>query len=399
MKSWNESDILTAPENAINRIIMKKIITIMVTSALFACSANTTDTTVPTTKIIVDTGDKYPAADTEFFSHTDIVPLETNDSSLLADISKIMFEDDFMAIADYRGNQICLFDYEGRHIRTIRRVGRGPKEYISLSEATLDKENKRFIIFDDKTYKLKFYTYDGAWAGEKKQDLLVNNMTNLNGKLYMTLYNTHNNRKHYVAALPVKGDDEASLIYPFTAPLKTSLGIHGTNISNCGRNVLLSQRFDYTIYEIADDKVLPKYTVDFGAADCRSIVDELEDEKLEDALIKNRNLVYGITDIMETDNLLIFKTNLSGTVVYDKQSGRTRYCATIKVGGIPVSTSSTATTENNTDKVVSILDTENLLRFLPYKEKNKGYMSDDFLKIIDNITDDTNPVLMIHHIK
>ncbi|MCM1532940.1 MAG: 6-bladed beta-propeller, partial [Ruminococcus flavefaciens] len=340
---------------------MKKIITIMVTSALFACSANTTDTTVPTTKIIVDTGDKYPAADTEFFSHTDIVPLETNDSSLLADISKIMFEDDFMAIADYRGNQICLFDYEGRHIRTIRHIGRGPKEYISLSEATLDRENKRFIIFDDKTYKLKFYTYDGTWAGDKEYKLLVHNMTVADGKLYLLNSPSMNNKK-YVTELPLNEDSQPVPLFNFTRPQNCSLYPSGSRISNCGRNVLLSQRFDYTIYEIADDKVLPKYTVDFGAADCRSIVDELEDEKLEDALIKNRNLVYGITDMMETDKLLIFKTNLSGTVVYDKQSGQTRYCATIKVGGIPVSTSSTATTENNTDKVVSILDTESLLR-------------------------------------
>ncbi len=378
---------------------MKKIIIIIAIGALFACNANRPDTTTPTTKIIVDTDDKLPVSDTEFFSHTDIVPLETNDKSLLADISKIMFEDDFMAIADYKGNQICLFDYKGRHIRTIRHVGRGPKEYISLSAATLDKEHKRFIVFDDMTEKLRFYTYDGTWVGEKKHDLLVNNMTNANGKLYMTQYDTYDNQKHYVAELPLKGDGEVVQIYPFTAPLKTNLSIFGTNISNCGQNILLSQRFDYTIYEVADDKVTPKYTVDFGAgSDCRNIVNKMGDEKLEKTLLRS-NYVYGITDMIETDRLLIFKTNLSGTMVYDKQSGQTRYCATIKVDGIPLSTSITATTENNTDKMVSILGTAHLLRFLPYKAEYKDPMRDDFLKIIDNITEDANPVLMIHHIK
>lgn len=379
--------------------LMKKIMTIIAVSALFACNANRPDPTATTTKIVVDTGDKHPVPDTEFFSHTDIVPLETNKSSLLADVSKIMFEDDFMAIADYRSEKICLFDYNGRHIRTIRYVGRGPKEYISLSEATLDKENKRFVIFDDMTEKLKFYNYDGTWVGEKKYDLLIKNMTNANGKLYMTQYDTYDNQKHYVTTLPVKGDGEAAKIYPFTAPLKTNLSIFGTNISNCGRNVLLSQRFDYAIYEITGDEVTPKYTVDFGPDhDCTNIVNELGSEQLEKTLLGS-NYVYGITDMLETDRLLIFKTNLSGTMIYDKQSGQTRYCATIKVGGIPLSTSTTATTENNTDKMVSILKTAHLLSFLSYRNEYKDPMREDFLKIMDNLTEDSNPVLMIHHIK
>lgn len=398
MKSWSDSVIPTVPTNAINQInLMKKLITIIAFSALFACNANRPDTTAPTTKIIVDTGDKHPVSDTEFFSHTDLIPLETNDKSLLADISKIMFEDDFMAIADYNSNQICLFDYKGRHIRTIRHVGRGPKEYISLSEATLDKENRRFIIFDDKTAKLKFYTYDGEWAGDKEYELLVHDMTVSDGKLYLLNSPSLNNKK-YVTVLPLNEDSGTLPIFNFTRPQNCSLYPAGSRISNCGRNVMLSQRFDYTIYEVVGDEVVPKYTVDFGVQDCTNVVNEMVGDQLEKAL-HEKDYVLGITDMLETDKLLSFKTNLSGTVIYDKQSGQTRYCATIHVEGIPVSTSSTATTENCTDKIVSVLDTENLLRFLPYRDKNKGYMRDDFLKIMDNITEDSNPVLMIHHIK
>lgn len=384
---------------------MKKIITIIAVSALFACNANRPGTTAPTTKIVVDTGDKHPVPDTEFFSSTDIVPLETNDKSLLADVSKIMFEDDFMAIADYRGNQICLFDYEGRHIRTIRHIGRGPKEYISMFKVSLDKENKRFIVFDDKTAKLKFYDYDGEWAGEKEYKLLAQDMTMADGKLYLVNSAALNN-KNYATLLPLDEDSQPIPIFKFTRPQDCSLYSVGSKISNCGQNVLMSQRFDYTIYEIIGDKVTPKYTVDFGTEnDCTNIVNEMNSEQLRETLLKNRNYVYMITDMLETDRLLIFKTNLSGTMVYDKQSGQTRYCATICAKGIPVSTSVTATTENNTDKVVSILEADHLLMFSQRlsenknRDKNKDEMREDFLKIIDNITEDTNPVLLIHHIK
>lgn len=379
-------------------------ILLIITACLFLNSCNNTKNPDGASTIInIDIDARNPINSSEYFSHTDIVELENGDGSVIADISKIMFADEFIAIADRRGKQICLFGYDGHHIRTIRREGRGPQEYISMSTATIDPANRRFIIYDDMTEKLKFYTYEGEWDGEQSCEQLVCDMTVSNNTLYMTLHDTYSNTKDYVAMMPLNNGGNISVIYPFTAPQKTDIGLNGTTISNCSPKVLMSQRFDNNIYEIAEDKVTPKYTMDFGTFDCTDVVNNMDGEQLTETLFEN-NHVYGITNMMETDKYLFFKTNIPGIGIYDKQKERATYCTSIKVENVPISTSTTAVVDNTTDKIVSILNASHVLlaaeRFAKNNNAKDGIkINEQFQRVMDNITEDSNPVIMIHHLK
>ena len=385
------------------QIIIMKIL-LIITACFFISSCHNTKTPDAASTIInIDIDARKPITASEYFSHTDIVELETGDESVIADISKIMFADEFIAIADRRGKQICLFGYDGHHIRTIRREGRGPQEYISMSTATIDPANHRFIIYDDMTEKLKFYTYEGEWDGEQSCEQLVCDMTVSNNTLYMTLHDTYSNTKDYVAMMPLTDGGNISVIYPFTAPQKTNIGLNGTTISNCSTNVLLSQRFDNNIYEIVGDKVTPKYTMNFGTFDCTDVVNNMDGEQLTETLFEN-NHVYGINNMMETDKYLFFRTNIPGIVIYDKQKQHATYCASIKVENVPISTSTTAVVDNTTDKIVSILSAGHVLlaaeRFAQNGDAKDGTeINEQFQRVMDNITEDSNPVIMIHHLK
>lgn len=89
-------------------------ILLIITACLFLNSCNNTKNPDGASTIInIDIDARNPINSSEYFSHTDIVELENGDGSVIADISKIMFADEFIAIADRRGKQICLFGYDG----------------------------------------------------------------------------------------------------------------------------------------------------------------------------------------------------------------------------------------------------------------------------------------------
>ena len=91
------------------QIIIMKIL-LIITACFFINSCHNTKTPDAASTIInIDIDARKPITASEYFSHTDIVELETGDESVIADISKIMFADEFIAIADRRGKQICLF--------------------------------------------------------------------------------------------------------------------------------------------------------------------------------------------------------------------------------------------------------------------------------------------------
>ncbi len=74
------------------------------------------------------------------------IPLETNDSVLLSEISSLVYSNDRIYVSD--NSKIFVFDNKGNHIRTLSRKGRGPGEYLTLQSFKVDKISGSIFISD-----------------------------------------------------------------------------------------------------------------------------------------------------------------------------------------------------------------------------------------------------------
>ncbi|MFZ0282209.1 MAG: 6-bladed beta-propeller [Bacteroidales bacterium] len=73
------------------------------------------------------------------------IPLETSPNCLLKRITQIDFSDSYIFVCDFY--KLLQFDREGKFIRQIGAIGRGPGEYIYVSGYCIDeKKNKVYII-------------------------------------------------------------------------------------------------------------------------------------------------------------------------------------------------------------------------------------------------------------
>lgn len=68
------------------------------------------------------------------------VPLETNDSCLIADVYKIVSWENFYYVRDLQEN-LFLFAGDGKFIRKIGKQGKGPGEYTALADFMVDPLN------------------------------------------------------------------------------------------------------------------------------------------------------------------------------------------------------------------------------------------------------------------
>lgn len=115
------------------------------------------------TSLILDV-DNFTDAQNSF-SSIEFIPLETNDSCLLSDITKIIYKDSLYYISDATSSCIFIFSETGKFVKSIRRIGEGPGEYLSISDFDIDNE-KNIYINSAVNRKLIKYLYPDYWKTE-----------------------------------------------------------------------------------------------------------------------------------------------------------------------------------------------------------------------------------------
>ena len=119
---------------------MNKFI-IVILSLLFMTNCDYKDSREENRELFLSMKDKRTCFPEDLFESFEVVPLETNDSVLLGDIteiSKILIKDNRIYMGSWR--YIYVFDDKGKHIRTMRHIGQGPGCYLSVSS---------FVIWDN----------------------------------------------------------------------------------------------------------------------------------------------------------------------------------------------------------------------------------------------------------
>jgi len=133
---------------------IKIILLFFLSSFLYCCIEKQKD---ENNTISVDLDQKQNVSIFNIFSKIDIIPLETNDSSLIKFISKlVVYHDNFYILDDM--SKIITFTHDGKFLFQINNKGIGPDEYIGISDfdiysdslSILSGMDSRMHIYDNK---------------------------------------------------------------------------------------------------------------------------------------------------------------------------------------------------------------------------------------------------------
>ena len=90
-----------------------------------------------------------------------LIPLETNDSCLIADINNIQeSRNNYWIVSN---GEVLKFDKEGRFDQRIGKIGQGPEEYVSAYEIQLDKNTDEVYVMDYYGRKMVVYDFNGKF--------------------------------------------------------------------------------------------------------------------------------------------------------------------------------------------------------------------------------------------
>jgi hypothetical protein len=132
------------------------------------------------------------SVDTSFFKNVsgyELIRLEaTNASSLLSHISKIRVFKDEIFILDIRQNKLVVFSKDGKFLRSIGRIGRGPGEYIRLTGFEIDHRTNELLLLDKSEGKALIYSMDGTFKKHVSFENLSLNIARLGNGNFVLAY-------------------------------------------------------------------------------------------------------------------------------------------------------------------------------------------------------------------
>jgi len=144
-------------------MIRKSILPIILLFALFSCDGGKKP--IDCEHYIIDLDgkkDPYIPVSTLFKDIRTII-LETNKDCLIGHINCLqVFDENIYILDSNKAKSLFVFDMEGRFIRKIGGIGRGPGEYVGINDFTFDREN-RIIFIDDYENRIQKYKLDGTY--------------------------------------------------------------------------------------------------------------------------------------------------------------------------------------------------------------------------------------------
>ena len=130
---------------------------------------------IPVIRMDVSSAEKEyditPLMDT---SDIKIVPLETNQDCLIAEVSRIFVLNGHIYVFDKQTKGVYIFDMSGKYVNKVHSIGAGPGEYTDISDVFIDENN--IFITDYYINKILVYGLDGHFVRDFKTEGFFSNM-------------------------------------------------------------------------------------------------------------------------------------------------------------------------------------------------------------------------------
>lgn len=238
----------------------------------------------------------------------------------IGEIDRLLSWKDRYVIFDKQQQAVSIFDSTGNVVKQIRRVGRGPGEYIQIQDCAIDNENDILMIYADQPGKILFFDYNGQYLREFELKNCFYEISSLGGKVFG--YNCS----------PQK--EEGCLIKEFTIPdfAKSENKAHsdkksidfnsGKRLFSDSKQVWMSpagQPYIY-LYDSGANDFAVKYSINYGP---NQIPDDFDLNKEDPmAIISNamkNKIILHSGDICKVGNYLLFKAH-NNSFMLDVQS-------------------------------------------------------------------------------
>lgn len=360
--------------------------------------------------ISIDNSQFEKITDASSFIDTDefeFIPIETSDSCLIGQITKVYLRKNKIIIYDEREKQAVILNRDGSYHAKVHAIGKGPGEYPPVVNDIVVTDTKigvltpmigKILIYDFDGKYIEDINILGSWGHtffsfDEKKYYLVNNWSSSTKNGNNHLYSFTKNKKDMKAFLPF---DEK----------ETNRGWGLTNYySKLNNHALVIYSSIDTIFNITPNSdIAPRYYVDIKN---KKLPEEyrIGDGRIALNKASSNEYITGINKINESSNYLILNTSDSKYILYDKNTKQVKsYSESFTIPSWGNYTFGFNTTFIEGDAIIFYLEA-NLIQFalkdvvLETNYENKRY-EQKLKKALNTIKSETdNPVLFLTKFK
>ena len=420
----------------INILNMRKILfALIIISALFSCKKVVSRTMdVPPD----DSSSEYYANDitaipiyskctnynnnlSEIASDVTFILLEANPPINEFHICNIEFTDEFLFLSEM--NRIMQFDKNGKYIKNIGRVGMGPEEFINIiAPLQIDRINNLIYVNDINRQRMMAYHFDGKLKKTFSFKGVAYKLLNPSKiAAFQSTFDREMADCPLISFLDSDGEVRKTYLshnYPIAKEKKEHFGIEINPLWNNRKDFYYLEFGADTIFRISGDSLIPARVL---TGDLKMGIEEHYRINTGSKLSVSAYIQRPNSGIFESDRYLIFRLSNDYErffMIYDKnnkQLYRTFYKNAKEVGRGKEKAMTYFTDDivsglsfdpqyQSEGKAVAIIPAweicEKKQEILDFINKNPNHNQSKHLKsVVQKMTDDDNPLLMIVSLK
>lgn len=369
---------------------MKNLLLLFIIIALYGCNNKKESSEA----IMIGTNlTNHKCEDTLLFTDLKIIFLETNNKNLIGMVSKIILFENNIYILDEKGRNVLVFDSEGHFLTTIGKHGRGPGEFLSITDFSINFLKKEIIICSDNPNKFLFFDTAGNLKKEipgkdlyyaitsENDTIICINAASSDTDNYISMIEYNNKKITDIKKLPLKQYRLSSNFSLGTQMLKS-------------QHILFTKRYDNIIYKLHNKEIVPYYQLDFKEHNFpKTLLTQNLSETDFNREVSRRDIIYSIVNPKETPERIFFNTHKLGTFVIDKNNSKADYYKFITNSRLDVQHSRMIPTEDiSNNRLCFIANMDQLKNIMPYSKCTEEWFKDKVNKASEN----DNPILFIY---
>jgi len=402
-----------------------KVISLIYVTLVLLCSCNNNNKILSKSEkvdLIIDVDPSKAIKSiqmSELFLDINYIPLETNENSLIGNVSDIIkYKDRFYILDNDITQSVFCFSETGRFIFKINKRGTGPGEYVKLAGFTLDTDREHLLLHDTSTKQVLRFGPDGEFIESHRIEFqayrfsyisdgyfafyceYVPNNEFLNNGRYPNLIITDQDFNVYKTGLEFSKDAN----FPAIPNSMQCFSRHDS------KSLSLITSLNDTIYNVSKDNVFPRIHFNFKNNQRKTELDVLmntPESELEINAIVDFLKNHGICDLflfVESTKKIFFayaKYPATHFVFYDKETKEIHDIEAKRGARFPIIND----IDGGDDFPIPMISDENLFYGIVspdvlIEKKEDIRVSDtpkkqSMLELIDKISDDDNPIIAI----
>jgi hypothetical protein len=272
--------------------------------------------------------------------------LETGKNILIGNIDVLQAFDSKLFILDRMyAKSLFVFDMEGTFIKKIGALGRGPGEYMNITDFTINPEKKEIYLLDSSGYMVHQYTTDGVYIGsfriDTAEEIAVRFIQYHQGNLYTDVYRFSKDKEndYLLQVVNMKSGQQEGRF------LKTKQYNKGWNellvvdqhffTSRLSEEPKYIQMFMDTIISIHKNGITPFLAIKskdmVSSKDMEALTEEDPSDRYRHLMFRT-NKIFSIIHYIESKNHVVFKYRhgkILYSVLHDLSTSTTRIANTL----------------------------------------------------------------------